>query len=100
MLDPVISTLLYVVNTLVDLYELIIILAVVASWLVAFGVMSLQNPLARSLVAFLDALTDPVFRQVRRIIPPFGGVDLSPIIVFIVLEVLRRLLNGYAVMLM
>jgi YggT family protein len=99
MLSPVISSILYVFNTLIDLYELIIIVAVVASWLIVFGVLSTRNQLARSLIQALDALTEPVFRQVRRVIPSIGGIDFSPIIVFIVLEVLRRLVNGYAVML-
>jgi len=99
MLGPVVISILYVFNTLIDIYEFVIILAVVASWLIAFGVLSLHNQLARSLVNMLDALTDPVFRQVRKILPSLGGIDLSPIIVFIVLEVVRRLVNGYAVML-
>src|SRR6185312_4850804 len=98
MFGPVISSVLYVFNTLIDLYELVIIVAVVASWLIVFGVLSARNQLARSLINALDALTEPVFRQVRRVIPAIGGIDLSPIIVFIVLEVLRRLVNGYAFM--
>jgi YggT family protein len=95
MFGPVVASLLYVFNTVIDLYEFVIILAVVASWLIVFGVLSMRNQMARSLVNFLDALTEPVFRLVRRIIPSIGGIDLSPIIVFIVLEVLRRLVNGY-----
>ena len=98
MLSPVISSVLYVFNTLIDLYEFVIIVAVVASWLIVFGVLSMNNQFARSLVRALDALTEPVFRQVRRVIPSIGGIDFSPIIVFIVLEVLRRLVNGYAFM--
>jgi len=94
----VISSVLYVFNTLIDLYEFVIIVAVVASWLIVFGVLSTRNQFARSLISALDALTEPVFRQVRRVIPSIGGIDFSPIIVFIVLEVVRRLVNGYAVM--
>jgi len=94
----VISSVLYVFNTLIDLYEFVIIVAVVASWLIVFGVLSTRNQLARSLINALDALTEPVFRQIRRVIPSIGGIDFSPIIVFIVLEVLRRLVNGYAFM--
>jgi len=100
MLSPVIGSILYVFNTVIDLYELVIIIAVAASWLIVFGVLSMRNEIARALVNFLDALTEPVFRLVRRVIPSIGGIDLSPIIVFIVLEVIRRLVNGYAVYLM
>ena len=96
MFGPVISSVLYVFNTLIDLYEFVIIVAVVASWLIVFGVLSTRNQFARSLMNALDALTEPVFRQIRRVIPSVGGIDFSPIIVFIVLEVVRRLVNDYA----
>jgi len=100
MFGPVIVSILYVFNTIVDLYEFVIIIAVVASWLIVFGVLSTRNEMARSLLNLLDALTEPVFRRIRRVVPSIGGLDLSPIIVFIVLEVLRRLVNGYAYLLM
>jgi YggT family protein len=100
MFGPIVVSVLYVFNTLVDLYEFVIILAVVASWLIVFEVLSMRNQLARSLVNMLDALTEPVFRRVRRIVPSVGGLDLSPIIVFIVLEVIRRLIDGYAYLLL
>jgi YggT family protein len=98
MLSPLIITLLWLFNTLVELYIFVIIAAVVVSWLVAFGVLNTYNPLARSVIRMLDSLTEPVFRQVRRIIPPLGGLDLSPLIVLIALQALRMLVNGYAVM--
>jgi YggT family protein len=99
MFEPVISSILFVFNTVVDLYEWVVIIAVVASWLIVFGVLSTRNEMARSLIRFLDALTEPVFRRIRRVIPSIGGIDFSPIIVFIILEVLKRLVNGYAYML-
>ena len=99
MLYPLIGTFLYIFDTLVSLYIFVIVLAVVMSWLIAFGVVNLHNQLARSLVSMLDALTDPVFRQVRRIIPPIGGLDLSPLIVLIALQAIRMLVDGYAFML-
>src|ERR1700722_3132252 len=98
MLSPLIITLLWLFNTLVELYIFVIIAAMVVSWLVAFGVLNTYNPLARSVIRMLDSLTEPVFRQVRRIIPPLGGLDLSPLIVLIALQALRMLVNGYAVM--
>jgi YggT family protein len=98
MLAQLINVFLFVFNTLVDLYIFVIIAAVVVSWLIAFGVLNTYNPLARSLVQMLDALTEPVFRRIRRIIPPLGGLDLSPLIVLIFLEALQMLVNDYAVL--
>jgi YggT family protein len=96
MLVPLIVTLLWLFNTIIDIYLFVIMAAVVVSWLIAFGVLNTYNPLARSLVQMLNALTEPVFRRVRRIVPPLGGLDLSPLIVFILLEALQMLVNGYA----
>jgi YggT family protein len=100
MFTPIISTLLWIFDTVIGLYILVVFLSVIANWLIAFGVMSTRNDLARSLVNFLDALTEPVFRRVRRVVPPIGGFDLSPIIVFIILFAVKNLVDAYAVMAM
>ncbi len=96
MIAPLVVTLLWLFNTLVELYIVVVIAAVVVSWLVAFGVLNTYNQFARSVIRALDALTEPVFRQIRRIIPPLGGLDLSPLIVIIALQALKMLVNGYA----
>jgi YggT family protein len=80
---------------LIDIYIWVVIIAVVMSWLVAFGVINTFNPFARSVVRFLDAVTEPVFRQVRRVIPPIGGLDLSPLIVLILLQFLSYSIAYY-----
>ena len=98
MLAPLIGTILWLFDTVVGLYIMVIVAAVVVSWLIAFGVLNTHNPLARSLVQMLDALTEPVFRQIRRVIPPLGGLDLSPLIVIIALQALRMLVDGYLAM--
>jgi len=96
MLTPLINTLIWLLLTLIDIYWWVVIAAVVMSWLVGFGVINTYNQLARSVVRFLDALTEPVFRQCRRVIPPIGGLDISPLIVLIALQVIRMLIVGYA----
>ncbi|HUJ03281.1 MAG TPA: YggT family protein [Rhizomicrobium sp.] len=100
MLNPLIGSLLYIFDTVVDLYLFVIILAVVVSWLVAFGVLNTYNQLARSLVNLLDALTEPALRPIRRIVPPIAGLDLSPLILFIALRVIQGLVDAYVGMLM
>lgn len=97
MLTPLLAALLWLFDTLVELYIFVIIAAVVVSWLVAFGVLNTYNHFARWLIRALGALTEPVFRWVRRIIPPIGGLDLSPMIVLIALYFIRMLVDGYAV---
>ena len=96
MLDPLIGALLWLFDSLIGLYIFIIIATVVVSWLVAFGVLNTYNPMARSIIRVLDALTEPVFRRIRRIIPPIGGIDLSPMLVIFALYFLRMVVDGYA----
>jgi YggT family protein len=92
MLNVFLGPLAWLISTLADLYIFVIVMAVVASWLVAFEVLSLRNPLARQLVQILDALTEPVFRQIRRIVPPIGGLDLSPLIAILGIELVEMIL--------
>ena len=99
MLVPLIVSILYVFNTLVDIYFVVVILAVAVSWLIPMGVLSMRNDLVRQLVNLLDALTEPVFRRIRRILPAVAGVDFSPFVVLIALQVLKFLVNGYLPML-
>jgi YggT family protein len=82
---------------LISLYTWVVIIAVVVSWLIAFGVINVYNHIVRSIVQALDAITEPVFRQVRRVIPPIGGLDLSPLIVLIALQFLSYLISYYSI---
>lgn len=69
---------------LIELYSWIVLGAVILSW-----VPSLQeNPVGRA----ITAVTEPVFAAVRKVLPPLGGFDLSPIAVLLGLRLLQRLL--------
>ena len=91
-MDSLIGALAEVTLAALNLYTWIIIAAVIASWLVNFGVINIHNQFARMVVSALYALTEPVFAQVRRILPPFGGLDLSPIVVLLGIFFLERLI--------
>jgi YggT family protein len=93
MVNPII----WLALELISIYTWIVIIAVVVSWLVAFGVINMYNRTARGIVQALDAITDPVFRQVRRVIPPIGGLDLSPLIVLIALQFLSYVIAYYSI---
>ena len=80
------SFLFFVVNSLLNLLVLAIIVSAVMSWLVAFDVINLRNRFVYSLSRFLDAVTRPLLRPVQKVIPPLGGVDISPIIVLLVIQ--------------
>ena len=90
-----IPTLLWLFNTLIDLYIWVIIAMVIMSWLTAFNVLNPRSPFVAQVDRALYAITNPVFGPVRRIIPSIGGLDISPIIVLLLLEALQRLVNSW-----
>jgi YggT family protein len=88
------NPLVWLIDTVLGLYTFVIIAAVVTSWLIAFGVLNTANQFVRQIVQILYALTEPLFRQVRKIIPPIAGLDLSPIVVLIAVQFLNYLLDN------
>src|SRR5579863_7212513 len=62
----------------------------VMSWLIFFDVVNLRNRVMRSIADMLDRITRPLLRPFRRLIPPFGGVDITPLIYFLVIPPLIR----------
>ncbi len=83
------SFLYYIVDGLLGLFVVAVIISAILSWLVAFDVINLRNRAVYSIAHFLDAVTRPILRPVQKIIPPLGGVDISPIIVLLVIQGVR-----------
>ena len=83
--------LLEVILIALQLYTYLIIASAILSWLVAFNVVNTRNDLVRSIWTFLDAVTEPALRPIRRILPNLGGIDISPIILILGLFFLRNL---------
>lgn len=83
-----ITGLFEIVNVLIRLYVWALILAAVFSMLTAFGVLDRRNRLVWTVGDFLYRVTDPVLRPIRNALPNFGGIDISPIIVILVLQYL------------
>jgi YggT family protein len=71
-------------SRLIDLYCLIIVAAVIASWT--------QAPRGNPAVRLLYSVTDPVLAPVRRILPAMGGIDFSPLVVIVVLRLVAGIL--------
>jgi len=93
-MSSIVVPLLWLFNTVITLYIWVILAMVIMSWLTAFNVVNARNPFVAQVDRALFALTNPVMGPVRRIIPSIGGLDISPIIVVILLEFVRRLVNS------
>ena len=83
-----------VVDFLLRVVMYIIIAQAILSWLVAFNVINTHNDFVRSFLRALDRMTEPLYRPIRRILPDFGGLDFSPLVVLLIISVLRILLDG------
>ena len=81
----IIGFVFFIIGALLQLLIYAIVANAILSWLVAFDVINLRNRFVYNIAHFLDAVTRPVLRPVQKIIPPLGGVDISPIIVILVL---------------
>lgn len=74
-----------------DIYMWIILINVIISWLIAFGVMNTRNPQAGNLMRLMEKATDPVFRPLRRFIPSIGGIDITPMVVIFGIMFLKNI---------
>ena len=86
-----------VVDLLLQVVMWIIVAQAVISWLVAFNVINTHSQFVRSVLIALDRMTAPLYRPIRRILPDFGGLDFSPMVILLLIYVLRILLAGAAV---
>jgi YggT family protein len=89
-------SLFQILDVLLQVLMWIIVIQAILSWLVAFNVINTQNDFVRSFLRALDRLTRPLYRPIRKILPDFGGIDFSPIVVILLIYVLRILLSGAA----
>src|SRR5438132_1033868 len=80
------------VDTLLWLYIWLLIAQAVLSWLLAFGVVNRHNRAVAVIGDFLYRVTEPVLRPIRAFLPSFGGIDVSPIVLILILMFLRRLI--------
>lgn len=89
-------SLIILISTIIDLYMWVLIASAILSWLVAFNVINTRNRFVYAVGDFLYRITEPLLRPIRRILPSFGGIDLSPIVLILLLIFLRNLLWEYA----
>ena len=81
-------TIVNIITFIINLYILVIVAQVALSWLIAFDIVNADNDAAVKLSTTLKKLTDPVFIPVRKYIPPMGGMDFTPLIIIIALQLI------------
>ena len=83
-----------IAHLLLDVLWWIIIIQFIISLLFMFNVLNTGSGGVRAFYAALDRITDPLYRPIRRILPDFGGLDFSPLVVLILISITHLLLDG------
>ena len=78
-----------------ELYQWVIIIVAVMSWLIAFDVLNIRQNFVRTIWNALNALTEPFLRPIRNIMPNLGGLDISPVILLLIIYFLQRVILYY-----
>ena len=83
-----------IINLLLTVLTWIIIIQVILSWLFAFNVLNTSSSGVRAFALALERITAPLYGPIRRVLPDFGGIDFSPLVLLILIQIIRRLLSG------
>ena len=86
--------LLQFINIILELVKYILIAQVIMSWLLAFNILNMSNQFVAMIANALYQLTDPLLRPIRRMLPNFNGLDISPLVVFLVIIFIQVVIIG------
>ncbi|MDE2578041.1 MAG: YggT family protein [Hyphomicrobiales bacterium] len=78
-----------------QLYQYVIVAVAIMSWLIAFDVVNTRNNVVSAIWNSLNALTEPLLRPIRRMLPPMAGLDISPIILLLGIFFAQRVIIYY-----
>ena len=86
------KSLFILLDSIITIYPWIIIINAILSWLVAFNILNTQNRFVFSILDATYKLTDPALNKIRRFLPTFGSIDISPVILILLLMFLRNII--------
>ena len=86
------KSIFFLLDSIITIYLWIIIINAILSWLVAFNILNTQNRFVFSVLDTTHKLTDPALNKIRRFIPMFGSIDISPVILILLLIFLRNII--------
>ena len=89
------NSLLALIIQIINLYKFVLLIYIIATWLISFNIINTSNRFIYTAMEFLYKLCEPSLRIVRKYVPNFGNIDLSPIIVYLLLWFAQSLLIEY-----
>jgi len=85
----------YLALQILKLYSYVVIANVIVSWLIAFNILNTQNRFVYSILELSYRLTDPILNKIRRFLPNFGSLDISPIILLLLIWFIEMCMKLY-----
>ena len=89
------NSLLYLIIQIINLFQFVLIIYIILTWLVSFNIINTGSKFVYSILDALYRLCEPSLKLVRRYLPNFGAIDLSPIVVYLALWFIKSLLIEY-----
>ena len=89
------QSLFYLLIQILDLYTWIVIINVIISWLIGFNVLNTQNRFVFMIFDFTNRLTNPILNRIRNVLPNFGTIDASPVVLLLALWFIKSLMYEY-----
>lgn len=80
----------YFIVPILDLLVILLIVNIILSWLIAFNVVNPRNQFVAMIWRFTSVLLDPILNPIRSVLPTLGGIDLSPIVFFLLVQFVRN----------
>lgn len=93
-MNVILIPLIDVVQYALWIYMWIVVIQAVASWLIAFNILNTYSRPVSMILDFLYRVTEPVLRPIRQFVPNLGGIDISPIVLWLIIIFLREVLSG------
>ena len=86
---------LYIIFQVLQFYKYAVIIYVILSMLISFNIINTNNRIISIVMDFLFKLIEPLLRVIRNLIPNFGAIDISPVILIIVIEAFQYIITKY-----
>jgi YggT family protein len=90
-----INPIIILISKLIGLYNFVLVSYIIMQWLMHFDMINKRNPTVNKIYFALHKMVEPVLSRVRKYIPNFGGIDISPIIVFLLMGFIRDVMFTY-----
>jgi YggT family protein len=96
-MDAFSGALIDLVQTVIWIFIYLLLAHIILGWLIYFNIVNARQPFVHTVGRFLYQITQPVLRPIQRVIPTFGGIDISPLVLILLLGFVSNLLGRLSI---